>query len=167
MIISSCSEVNNSKEREVDQTNEASESSPHDLLSPNFQIDEKNMQLRPLPNPDKNAYFGDLHVHTANSFDAYTFGTISSPADAYRYARGQAIPHPTGYQIQLTRPLDFYAVTDHALFLGALKEGADTTSEFSRYEFNKPMHNLNAPGNNGILDILKRSYTKFKSNYFR
>ncbi len=69
------------------------------------------------PNPDKNVYFGDLHVHTANSFDAYTFGTISSPADAYRYAQGQAIPHPTGYQIQLSRPLDFYAVTDHAMFL--------------------------------------------------
>ena len=102
------------------QTNEASESSPVDLISTNSQIDEKILQLRPPPNPDKNVYFGDLHVHTANSLDAYTLGTISSPADAYRYAQGQAIPHPTGYQIQLSRPLDFYAVTDHAMFLGLL-----------------------------------------------
>ena len=54
-----------------------------------------------MPNPDKNASFGDLHVHTSNSFDAYTFGTIASSADAYRFAKGHAIPHPTGYQIQL------------------------------------------------------------------
>ncbi len=68
------------------------------------------------PNPDRNAYFGDLHVHTENSFDAYSFGTTASPADAYKYARGEAIKHPTGYLIQLSRPLDFYAVTDHGIF---------------------------------------------------
>ena len=38
---------------------------------------------RPLPNPDRNAYFGDLHVHTTLSFDASAFGTTASPADAY------------------------------------------------------------------------------------
>ena len=86
----------------------------------------------------RNAYFGDLHVHTANSFDAYTFGTISSPMDAYRYAQGEAILHPSGYEIQLTQPLDFYAVTDHAGFLGLMKEAADTSSEFSKYEISKP-----------------------------
>ena len=79
------------------------------------------VQLRPEPNPDKNAYFGDLHVHTSNSFDAYTFGTIANPEDAYKFAQGEAIPHPTGYNIQLKRPLDFYAVTDHAVFLGIIK----------------------------------------------
>ena len=78
--------------------------------------------LRPPPNPYRNAYYGDLHVHTTNSFDAYTFGTISTPADAYRYAQGEAIWHPSGYEIQLSRPLDFYAVTDHAMFLGLLRD---------------------------------------------
>ena len=43
---------------------------------------EKLNIVRPLPNPNKNAYFGDLHVHTGNSFDAYTFGTINTPKDA-------------------------------------------------------------------------------------
>ena len=44
-------------------------------------------------NPDRNGYFGDLHVHKGYSGDAYVFGPVSSPADAYRYAKGQALGH--------------------------------------------------------------------------
>ena len=66
----------------------------------------------------RNAYFGDLHIHTRYSFDAFVFGTRASPDVAYSYARGEAITHPAGYQIQLDRPLDFYAVTDHGSYLG-------------------------------------------------
>ena len=91
------------------------------------------------PNPDRNAYFGDLHVHTENSFDAYSFGTTASPADAYKYARGEAIKHPTGYLIQLSRPLDFYAVTDHGIFLGLMKEASNPASEIGQYEITKPL----------------------------
>ena len=116
----------------------------------------KFIQIKPLSNPDRNAYFGDLHVHTSNSFDAYTFGTIASPSDAYRFAQGEAIPHPTGYEIQLKKPLDFYAVTDHAFFLGIIKEAADTGSEFSKYDFSEPMHDLNETVSNSIFSILKR-----------
>jgi hypothetical protein len=72
-------------------------------------------------------YFGDLHVHTALSLDANTQGTRLRPTDAYRFARGE----PVGIQpytsadvalrtVQLERPLDFTAVTDHAEFLGTV-----------------------------------------------
>jgi len=112
-----------------------------------FPANEEIMTLRTTPNPDRNAYFGDLHVHTAYSFDAYVFGTISTPDDAYRYAKGQALLHPTGYEVQLQAPLDFYAVTDHAMLMGLVKEAADTSSEFSRYDVTEPLHNINAPSN--------------------
>ena len=74
----------------------------------------------PAPNPLRNAYFGDLHVHTNFSYDAFLNGTRATPRDAYRYAKGEALTHPAGFQIQLDAPLDFYAVTDHASFLGML-----------------------------------------------
>ena len=121
------------------------------------QSNAEQQGLRPPPNPYRNAYYGDLHVHTTNSFDAYTFGTISTPADAYRYAQGEAIWHPSGYEIQLARPLDFYAVTDHAMFLGLLREAADTNSEFSKYELSEPMHDLNESVSGSLLSIIKRA----------
>ncbi|HAC05843.1 MAG TPA: hypothetical protein DCF71_08260 [Gemmatimonadetes bacterium] len=84
------------------------------------------------PNANRNAYFGDLHVHTRYSFDAFIFGTIASPDDAYRFARGQALTHPSGYDMRLAEPLDFYAVTDHAAFLGTLPAMADPSTEVSK-----------------------------------
>ena len=80
----------------------------------------------------------------------------STPDDAYRYARGQALPHPSGYQVQLQQPLDFYAVTDHAEFMGLVKEAANTDSEFSRYDVAKPLHDINAPGNMTRFSLLER-----------
>jgi hypothetical protein len=73
------------------------------------------------PNPLRNAYFGDLHVHTRNSFDAYIFNVRADPDAAYRYAKGDTIAHAAGFNVQLTdEPLDFMAVTDHAEYLGVL-----------------------------------------------
>ena len=71
------------------------------INSTSYKEQKAKIQLRPQPNPNRNAYFGDLHVHTSNSFDAYTFGTIASPSDAYRFAQGEAIPHPTGLKYNL------------------------------------------------------------------
>ena len=66
----------------------------------------------------RNVYFGDLHIHTRYSFDAFLFGTRTNPDDAYAFARGEPLRHPSGFDMQLDRPLDFYAVTDHGFYLG-------------------------------------------------
>ena len=75
--------------------------------------------------PNRRALFGDLHVHTAYSFDAAANSLATYPADANRFAQGEAIPffplnnagEPLG-SVRLDRPLDFLAVTDHGEFLG-------------------------------------------------
>ena len=76
--------------------------------------------------------YGDLHVHTAYSFDAFAMGTLAGPDDAYHFAKGGVLNHPGGFPMQLDRPMDFYAVTDHAFFMGALR--AMTNSETPLYE---------------------------------
>ncbi len=119
-------------------------------------VNDEILTLRPPANPERNAYFGDLHVHTANSFDAYVFGTISTPDDAYRYAKGQSLHHPSGYEVQLQQPMDFYAVTDHAELMGLVKEAADTRTEFSRYDITEPLHDINAPGNMTRFSLIAR-----------
>ncbi len=72
-------------------------------------------------NPNRNVYFGDLHIHTRNSFDAYIFNVRTTPDDAYKFGKGETVQHPAGYDIKLEGPpLDFMAVTDHAAYLGHL-----------------------------------------------
>ncbi|MCZ6672033.1 MAG: DUF3604 domain-containing protein, partial [Verrucomicrobia bacterium] len=87
----------------------------------------------PEANPLRNAYFGDLHVHTKYSYDAFVFGTTAGPDDAYRYAQGESLTHPAGFEMQLRQPLDFYAVADHATFMGNFTAMADPTTEISKH----------------------------------
>ena len=82
------------------------------------------------PNPLRNAYFGDTHIHTVLSFDAYLMGTRRTPDEAYDFAKGEAIEHAAGRMMQLHAPLDFLAVSDHAFYLGMMQELADETSAY-------------------------------------
>jgi hypothetical protein len=77
--------------------------------------------------PEKRALFGDLHVHTGLSSDAYVFATRTRPDDAYRFASGAGparmdVITQSGLvhsEVRIPRPLDFAAVTDHAEMIGA------------------------------------------------
>ena len=76
-------------------------------------IDESSVPTNAL----KNAYFGDLHVHTSLSYDAYIGGTLTTPSAAYRFAKGEQLDI-FGKRVGLKRPLDFAGVSDHAEYIG-------------------------------------------------
>lgn len=67
--------------------------------------------------PDQ-VLFGDLHFHTEISFDAGLIGTSLNIHDAFRVSRGEKIISNTGQPVQLVRPLDFLAITEHAEMIG-------------------------------------------------
>lgn len=81
----------------------------------------------------RNAYFGETHVHTSWSFDAYIFGNhITGPADAYKYAKGQPIRHPLGFDVKITTPMDWMGVTDHSEYSGVVRLSNDPSSPLSK-----------------------------------
>jgi hypothetical protein len=107
-------------------------------------------------NENRNAYFGDLHVHTSWSFDAFIFNVRTSPDDAYNFGKGQAIPHVGGKPIQMSRPLDFMAVTDHAEYMGIMMQMQDKDNPLAQLEMAKQINDpdravsLKAFGNIGF-----------------
>ena len=69
--------------------------------------------------PNRQVLFGDVHLHSNWSFDAYSLAVLVGPEEAYRFARGEAIAHIGGGTIQLAGPpLDFMALTEHAEYMG-------------------------------------------------
>lgn len=110
-----------------------------------------------LRSPARRALFGDLHVHTSLSFDAYAFDVRVTPEQAYQFARGQQIGLPpldeqgNGIRkIRLSRPLDFAAVTDHAEFLGEVQ--ACITPGAAGYG-SRLCERYRAGGNNAVVNL--------------
>ena len=88
------------------------------------------------PNPLKNVYFGEEHLHTRNSFDAFTIGVNQTWDEAYDYAKGKEVKlSTTGKRMQKRTPYDFVAITDHAEYFGVLKEFGDPDNPLSKSDF--------------------------------
>ncbi len=84
----------------------------------------ESQQHCPDFNPQRNVYFGELHAHTALSYDAYIMGIRIGPRESYDFAKGGEIRLPPygedgsgGRPVKLSRPLDFAAITDHSEYL--------------------------------------------------
>jgi hypothetical protein len=89
-------------------------------------------QLPPAEPDPTRVLWGDLHLHTAWSFDAFVFATTATPEDAFNFAKGAPLAHPAGGFYQLDRPLDFLAVTDHSEFVGVVNAAADPANPLSK-----------------------------------
>lgn len=90
---------------------------------------------RAAPNPTRNVYFGEMHVHTKNSFDAYIFNVRATLDDVYDFAKGKPLTHPGGFEMRLDGPpLDFAAATDHGAYLGILPALNDPDNPMSKLE---------------------------------
>jgi len=87
---------------------------------------------------ERKVFFGEQHMHTRNSFDAFSLGVIQTWEQAYRYGMGEVVTHPTtGQKIQRRTPYDFVAITDHSEYFGVLKDLVDPNSPLSKSDFAK------------------------------
>jgi len=117
----------------------------------------------PAPPTARRVFFGELHLHTAMSLDAWTFGTKVMPDQAYRFARGETVMVPA-VQVQVEQglpataevparrawPLDFAAVTDHSEYVGAMPMLDNPSSGFSQSQTGR---DLKAAGRGGFAMI--------------
>jgi hypothetical protein len=96
------------------------------------------------PNPLKNVYFGEQHLHTQNSPDAFVVNTRGTWEDAYNYAMGKEITlSTTGQKIRRTTPYDFVGITDHSEYFGVMPSLIDPESPLSKTELGKQMNDPN------------------------
>ncbi len=100
----------------------------------------QSAEARPPRNPLKNAYFGDLHLHSGYSMDAFAFGTRTTPEDSYKYAMGETVEYMGKPQKRIAA-LDFLAVTDHAEYLGVVRDTIDPNGPFAKSEWYSVMTN--------------------------
>ena len=77
-------------------------------------------------------YWGDTHLHTSNSIDAFAFGAKLGPEEALRFARGEEVTSTGGLKAKLDRPLDFLVIADHSGGLGATQALYDAPRLFLR-----------------------------------
>lgn len=90
----------------------------------------------PPPNSERNAYFGDLHLHTGYSTDAFLLMTRTTPDDSYRFAKGEEVEY-FGKHVRRKAPLDFLAVTDHAEYLGVVRMATEANGPLKNTRWGK------------------------------
>jgi hypothetical protein len=112
---------------------------------------EQDVQLTDVP---ERVFWGDTHLHTANSADAFGYGNRLMPEDALRFARGEKVKSTTGIDAQLARPLDFLVISDHSAGLGGLNELYDAPRFLIRDPTMRRWHDLMHEGPQGSLKAM-------------
>ena len=92
---------------------------------------------QPAAPDQRRVFFGDLHLHTTYSFDAWSLmGTKTTPDEAYKFARGQTVQF-MGRPVRRAWPLDFTAVTDHSENMGVMNQLDDPSTAFAQSDMGK------------------------------
>lgn len=111
--------------------------------------------------------WGDTHLHSSLSADANTVGNATlSPAEAYRFAKGEIVSGSSGMKARLNRPLDFLVIADHAAYIGVLpeqrKQGTlDDVVAFGRRFFRDIMGFAGGEKpNHALTDIMRSSWAE-------
>ena len=106
-----------------------------------------------------NLYWGDLHVHTAYSMDAYIFGTKASPTDTFNFAKGVTEQRmPDGTLVKLERPLDFMAITDHAETFGLMHICTETDHAGYQSEYCQELRALSGPDARASITAFRKLF---------
>jgi hypothetical protein len=126
--IVACSDVpsTSSSNNTGSSTNKLDDIAPNNTLT--LQAKSQRNESTELGLKTQRPLFGDTHVHTSYSLDAFIGGNRITPRDAYLFAQGYPVTI-MGNTKQLTRPLDFAAITDHAEFLGEMHSAQYPTAK--------------------------------------
>ncbi len=109
----------------------------------------------------ENVYFGDTHLHTANSSDAFAFGVRLGPEDALRFASGEEVTATMGLKAKLSRPLDFLVIADHSDGLAALKAIHDAPRLFLRDPLLRRWHDELQKGPDASAQVARELIDRF------
>ena len=103
--------------------------------------DAKAADPKPAADPaDRQVFFGEQHLHTAASPDAFAVGTRGTWEDAYNWALGNEVTlSTTGAKIKKSTPYDFVGITDHAEYFGVMPRLIDNNDPLSKSEFAKKL----------------------------
>lgn len=98
-------------------------------------------------------YWGDTHLHTSNSVDAFGFGVRLGSEEALRFARGEEVTATTGMKAKLAQPLDFLVIADHSDGLGVTKAIYDAPRLLIRDPLLRRWHDLMHEGPEGSMKV--------------
>ncbi|MEM9174347.1 MAG: DUF3604 domain-containing protein [Myxococcota bacterium] len=101
--------------------------------------------------PDR-VFFGDTHLHTSSSPDAYLFGVQLSPDEAFRFAKGERVTSTHGLPVRLIEPLDFLVVSDHMEYLGLMPRLFGGDERVLATEYGRRLYDTSQKGEGGFYE---------------
>jgi len=91
---------------------------------------------------DRQVFFGEQHLHTRNSPDAFAAGGRQSWDAAYEFAMGKEVTlstTTTSNKIKKSTPYDFVAITDHAEYFGVMPRLIDPKDPLAKSDLGKQL----------------------------